>query len=458
MIGGRRGVSLRWRVTLAFAAATAVVLAALGLFLHGRLAAELDASVASALRQRAADLSALVRGGTEGLGRSSLVEPGDDLAQVLDARGRVVAGAPGFERRPLLRPSEVRAALQSPVVVERRRIGDGDDEVARMQAAPAGGRVAVVGTTLEERDDALRSLDGLLLAGLPAALLLASAAGYLVARGALRPIDRMRRRADAMGSSELTERLPVPRADDELQRLAHTLNDMLARLAEAFARERTFVADASHELRGPLATLKAELELAAHPARSRDELRAGVLSAGEETDRLSRLADDLLVLARSDGGRLDARDEPVAVADLLARVAARVARGDLVVDAEPELTVRGDPLRLEQAVRNLVDNALHHGAEPVVLRAEGSGDDVVVHVIDAGEGPPAELGDAVFERFTRGDPARARGGAGLGLAIVAAIAASHGGEAGLSRTADGRTDAWIRLPRSGARQAPSAIN
>jgi len=439
-----RRVPVRWRLAVAFTAAAAVVLLALGLFLHQRLRHELDGSLDTSLRQRAGDLVALTRDGASRLGTAGLVEPGDHLAQVLDGAGRVVAGAPGFERAPLLTRAQLASARRGPLTVEQD-VGS-DDGPARLLAAPAGERVVVVGALLEDRDEALANLDGLLAVGLPAALLLSALAGFLVAGGALRPIDRMRSRADAIGSGDLAQRLPVPEADDELRALATTLNAMLARLEEAFARERAFVADASHELRTPLANLKAELELAGREGRTREELAAAVTSAAEETERLARLADDLLVLARADAGRLPVRREAVRVGDVLDRVAARAGDARVAVEGDTGLVVDADPLRLEQALGNLLDNALRHGAAPVVLRAAAEGDDVVLHVLDAGPGLPAELDGRAFDRFTRGDAARARGGAGLGLAIVDAIARGHGGAAGIAAL-DGRgTDAWLRLP------------
>ncbi len=255
------------------------------------------------MRQRLGDLTTLAsQGAAGGLGRSTLVERGDDVAQLLGRDGRVVAGAPGFESRPLLDAAHLRRATTGLVSLERP--APDDEGRLALLAAPAGDRVVVVGASLDDRADALGSLDALLLLGLPIALLLAGGAGDVVAGSALAPIERVRERADVLGAGDLEERLPVPPADDEVRRLAETLNRMLARLEEAFSRERGFVADASHELRTPLVRLKAELELAARGGRTVEELEAAVCSAVEETDRLTLLAEDLLVLARSDHGRL----------------------------------------------------------------------------------------------------------------------------------------------------------
>ncbi|HKP88595.1 MAG TPA: HAMP domain-containing sensor histidine kinase, partial [Thermoleophilaceae bacterium] len=292
-----------------------------------------------------------------------------------------------------------------------------------------------------------RTLALLLAGGGAAALLLASLAGYAVAAGALRPVEAMRRRAEAVGPGD-GGRLPVPRSNDEIARLGSTLNEMLDRLEAAFERERSFAADASHELRTPLGILRAELELALRQGRSPDELRAALESAAEETDRLIRLAEDLLVLARLDEGRLPLRPSRVDAGELLESVAERFdGRGEhvRVATAPGGLALRGDRARLEQALGNMVDNALRHGSGEVGLAAAASNGRLELHVTDSGPGFDAAMAERAFERFTTADPARG-GGAGLGLAIVAAIAQSHGGAARAANREGGGADVWIELP------------
>jgi signal transduction histidine kinase len=225
---------------------------------------------------------------------------------------------------------------------------------------------------------------------------------------------------------------------------------MLARLEAALEHERRFVADASHELRTPLALLKTELELALRHPRTADELRAAVGSAAEETDRLILLAEDLLLVARSDQDALGLRIELVDVGELARATADRFAErvsGEhrrVAIDVPPGTEVPADRLRLEQALRNLVDNALGYGEGTVTIRARAVGDATELHVLDEGRGFPPDVADRAFERFSRGDD-RARSGSGLGLAIVDAVAQAHGGTAGIAENGKG-ADVWISLP------------
>ena len=311
--------------------------------------------------------------------------------------------------------------------------------------------VLAVGVTRQDRAETLASFrDELLIAG-PVALVLASLIGYLLAGLSLRQVESMRRRAASISAETPGERLPVPPTGDELERLGETLNEMLDRLEAGLERERDFVADAGHELRTPLALLRTELELAVRQRGSADELRAALGVASREADRLSQLAEDLLLIARSDRGRLPLRIEELAADDLFATVIGRFdwRSGEegkpLRVHGGPGVRVRGDRLRLEQALANLVDNALRYGGETIELAATAHNGVVELHVQDDGAGFPPELLGRAFERFARADPARAGGGAGLGLSIVRAIAEAHGGSAHAANTVAG-ADVWVALP------------
>jgi signal transduction histidine kinase len=231
---------------------------------------------------------------------------------------------------------------------------------------------------------------------------------------------------------------------------------MLDRLEEGYLRERAFVDDAAHELRTPLTTLSGELELATSRPRSHVELDATVRSARRQTERLVGLANDLLVLARSAHGELPLRREPLGVKDVVEGVTARaqtLAREVPVATSEVPggaANVVADPMWLGQALENLVANALQHGAGPVTLGAVADSDAVIFTVDDQGGPIDPDLAQRAFDRFTRGDSARAGTGTGLGLAIVKAIATAHGGGAGLEASPSGGTRAWLRLPAAGS--------
>jgi two-component system, OmpR family, sensor kinase len=448
---------IRLRLTLAFSVVMAVVLALTGLFLYLRLGSDLDHTIDRSLRGRADDVSALVRDGSVGLGAGSsnrLTEQGESFAQVLGPDGAVVDGTPRLGDRPLVDGGDLDRARRDTVMLEQPNL-PGEDERVRLLATPvsaAGSRyVVVVGTSLEARGDALESLLTQLLIGGPLALALSALAGYGLAAGALRPVESMRREAEAVSASRPGRRLSLPPADDEISRLGRTLNEMLGRLETALERERRFVSDASHELRTPLASLRTELELAHRRERTREELEAALRSAAEETERLSQLAEDLLVLARAQGGELPVRRERIRVDELLAdvreRFAHRAAEAGRPLETESDgvLELSADRLRTEQALGNLVENALRHGRGRILLLARRSDGQVELHVLDEGPGFAAGFIDQAFEPFSRADPARSGPGAGLGLAIVEVIARAHGGTAKAANR-DGGADAWLELP------------
>jgi two-component system, OmpR family, sensor kinase len=452
-------VPIRLRLTLVFAAAMAAVLAAMGLFLYLRLGVALDRTIEQSLRSRADDVIALVHETRSGLQEpqpTRLAGRGQDFAQVVDPSGEVVDTTSALVGRSLLSGAQLARATRATVMVDQPGFPGSDDPI-RLLATPVRTEddkrplVVVVGASLEERADALEGLRRQLYVGGPIALLLSSLLAYTLAAAALRPVESMRREAEAVSAAEPGRRLPLPPARDEIARLGETLNTMLGRLEAALERERRFVSDASHELRTPLAALRTELELALRRERSRGELREALRSAAEESDRLSQLAEDLLVLARSQGGELPVRRERLAAAELLAgvreRYAGRVAEAgrSLELQADDRLELSVDRLRAEQALGNLVENALRHGSGRILLQARRQGGRVELHVRDEGPGFEPDFLERAFEPFTRGDPARVGPGAGLGLAIVDVIARAHGGAAHAANR-DGGADAWLALP------------
>src|SRR4051794_11304121 len=344
----------------------ALLLAATGLFVHQQLQAKLDSSLNAALRGRAADVAALAQQADTGLADAKHTPAaGQQLAQIIDARGRVVDATPGFAKRPLLGARSLAQARRQSVTVSRTLV-TGDQRV-RLLAMPIRAQdqhlVAVVGQSLEDREQAVADLTNVLLVGGPVALLLASLGGYVLAGTALRPVEVMRR------------------------------------------RERAFIADASHELRSPLTMLRTELELLARDQPSGAALEAATSSAIEETDRLSRLADDLLLLSRSDHQRLALRRVTGSLAELVdagaararRRASARGVRIGVTHDADVPL-VLADPDRIGQALDNLLHNALRYAVQKVELTIRIAGSSVEIHVLDDGPGFPPEFLSRAWDR------------------------------------------------------------
>jgi len=435
----------------------AIVLGAVGLFLYLKLESDLNESIDQGLRSRSSQLVGLVKSaqGEKQDIQQALTGAGESFAQVLTTDGRVRGTSPQLSGGSVLSASERRAVRAGQEFLDPRHVR-GVDGQARLLAISVNTTrqrlITVVGTPLDDRDDALGSLATLLLIGGPVALLLASLAAYLATAAALRPVEALRRGAAGISMAQSGRRLPVPPAADELRRLAETLNRMLSRLEAAVERERRFVDEASHELRTPLALQRTELELALRYEDDPERLRSAIASAIDEVDRLIELAEDLLVLGRSESGEVAADAAPLELSPVLASIHERFANRarslgrPLVVDEADGLTVNADAALLERALTNLVENAFSHGAGEVrvwTLSADGR---VEVHVADGGPGFPRDFIDSAFERFSRADSARPRDGTGLGLAIVEAVAEAHRGAVHAENRADGGAHVWIELP------------
>jgi signal transduction histidine kinase len=451
------------RLTVAFVLVMAVLLAGAGYYMHARVNTDLSASVNRGLRARVVDLRTLLEQSDSGLRDARSEGIGQaDFAQVLTVKGRVLDSTTAV-RKPLLTGATLRAARTRMVWIDHVRI-PGVPGDFRLLAKPVHAQdrrlIVVAGASLAAADSAVSRVTAIMLVGGPVLLLLASLAGYALAALALRPVERMRRRAEGIWTHGLHERLPRTGAHDELDRLAATLNESLERVEAGVDREHGFVADASHELRTPLTVLRAQLELLGDGSSvSADELRREITSALEEVDRLSELADQMLLLARADRGELDVHAEPVAVAPLLERLARRTALLDAgeveVPAADPELWFSGSETQVEQALLNLVDNALRHGGGWARLEARSAGDEVELHVLDDGPGFADGFAESAFDRFSRGERARSGAGAGLGLSIVRAIAQAHGGRAAAANRPTHGADVWLSVPRAAAAgQAP----
>jgi signal transduction histidine kinase len=449
---------IRLKLTLAFTIVMAAVLTATGFFLYLRLRTELDNRLDQGLHTHLQVVSTLLRQGAPGGAEAALRESGQGqdgtgFAQILAPNGRVLGATEGLHGAPLLSAAEIRRAVSGTSTF------DLDSDLAEAGAVrvvaspvrtPQRDLVVAVGTSLEDRNQALSNLRALLLVGEPTALLLSALAAYAVIGAALRPVEAMRTRAAAISAEDLGQRLPLSAGRDELRRLGETLNEMLVRLEDGLNRERAFVADASHELRTPLTMLKAELELMKRERPVGAAFDEALSSALGDTDRLARLTDDLLLLARGDRDRFPLSLQTVPVARLLADVAVRYAKADVSIRSTPggsaSLSAVADRARLEQALTNLVDNALRYGASPVELSANERNGSIELHVSDEGPGfPPAFIAHA-FERFTQADASHGNDGAGLGLAITWMIAQGHGGSAHAANRTTGGADVWIAIP------------
>lgn len=451
-------VPIRLRLTIVSALSMMVLLAVTGGFVYLRLGTELLRTVDAALLSEANAVAAGI--GQQG---ASFSAPAPDyakglgtFAQELGPGGRVLETSPGLGTGPAVPPSLL-SGIRGPTYLDR--VVHGVSGTARVLVVPVPDERqrlwVVTGASLQNRANALSALLVLMLGGGTVALALTAAVGWAVAGVALRPVERMRQEADAISVSDRGRRLPVPATRDELERLATTLNAMLSRQEAAFDTERRFVDDASHELRTPLAILKAELDIAQSKPRTREELMATVRTASEEADRLTSLAETMLVYSRTEGGRMPLHRVPTDLDQLLrdacSSLAARAAARGVTVRVDRHMaTAAVDPVRVRQAVENLVSNALTHTPRGGQVGASALLEDGTVRltVADTGSGfDPAFLARA-FEPFAVGTARQAADGqgAGLGLAIVQAIAHAHGGHAGAENRPGGGASVTLCLP------------
>ncbi len=417
--------SIRTRLTFLAGAASALVLTVGATLMYVSLTSAIDRAVTAELQVRADDLE------TELAQGAPIAFGGTLRTQVLDVNGHVVAPA---NDAPILTPAELEAVATGELLVDRDVGSRGDGRIlARTVTLDTGVHriIVVTGTTAPLREARRRLV---LVLGLGGPLLVSGVAltAWLLTRAALRPVGRMTRRAATFSLDEPDARLPQPPGRDELAALGHTLNAMLRRLAATIAHERAFVDNASHELRTPLAVLRGELELLRVDLveTSGEQAVAGVDSAMEEVDRLTRLAANLLALARVDAGEID-RAAGTRVAEVVREVTTRMSATSPVgihTDLDEAITVPLGPDGLAQIVTNLVANALRFAHHSVSIRV--SHDDIGrarLEVSDDGPGFDPAIIDTAFDRFVTADAARARGGTGLGLSIVEGIVSSIGG-------------------------------
>jgi len=460
-------MSLRSRLALGVAVLTAILLTLGGYAFLTIFRANLVDSLDSGLTRRAgivaeragfpsgiAAVSPASPQASSGAPRTgSATPPPGELAEIVSPTGEVLGLSGRVEFRPTR--AEERSVESGPLFLDSRVSGSPGPFRLLVERPMAGESwLVVVGRELTRTNDAVgHARNDLLLASGPL-ILGAGLLAFLVAVAALRPVEAIRRQIEAISSQDLAARLRIPRTHDEIAALGETMDRLLGRLQRALSDQRRLVSDAGHELRTPLAVLQAELELASQPGRSHDELVEAVGAAAEETGRVARLAEGLLLLAEIDEGHLAVRLEPTSLRELGAasleafRPRAETQGVHLGLDAgEGSLVVDIDPFRMRQVLDNLLDNALAVSprGSGITLSITSSRSLVEVEVRDEGPGFAEDFLPHAFERFTRPDDARSRagGGAGLGLAIVQAIAEAHGGHAEAGNAAG--NGAFVRL-------------
>jgi len=449
---------VKTRLTLAFTCLLAVVITIGGVLMYTGFKQQLN-------RQIDDELVALVIDNMDDYEEGDV----DDLVEMPDAAQRSLFGyayapdgslmdaSPGARTLTIHLPDWPRVPQDRLIQTTASWPGSDETGVVRLYAmgAPDGGWI-IIGHALAGRDRDLAALRRLLLTGGPILLLVTSALAWVLSAASLRPVEQMRQGAARLSESSPDLRLPVPRTRDEIARLAETLNSLLARLEEAREKERRILDDASHELRTPLAILGIEIELALRRSRTPEELRASLENAAKVSQDLNRLAEDLLVLSRSNRGILEVHRERADLTDLVTQTVASLGpladqKGvTLQVEAPPDVEAEVDRLRLRQALGNLLENAIHHcppkGQVTVVLtRGDGL---LSLRVSDEGPGFPPGFIDEAFDAFTRADAARTRhkGGAGLGLAIVKGVAEAHGGSVIAGNRIGGGAEVTISFP------------
>ncbi|MEZ0448684.1 sensor histidine kinase [Cellulomonas sp. ICMP 17802] len=459
---GRRQLSVRARSALAAAGAVTLALVLASLALLVVLHDSVETNAVATATTRAHDVaSELTTDGSVTSGINLTPAPGDvAFLQVLHA-GEVVASSPAVAGFPPL--SSVPATAGTAVEVQPDAVGPGEGPFVTVVLGTSdgvdGADTVIVQQSYSEGSETVQDAAQALLVAVPLLVLVVGAITYLLTGRALQPVEQIRRRTAQISDADLDTRIDVPRTGDEIARLAVTLNGMLDRLHDAQQAQVRFVADASHELRSPLAAVRAELDVATRRPQEADWAATAAALRGS-TDRMQRLVDDLLVLTRTaESGSTD-RDHDVDLDDVVEHVGfdAHAPAGVAVEVHTTPAQVRGNPHELERVVRNLTDNAVRHAAGRVRLSMSVHGAEVTVHVEDDGTGIPPESREVVFERFARLDEGRARsaGGSGLGLAIVQGIVESHGGRVEVGSSPLGGADVVVRLPLRRDPQSSSA--
>jgi heavy metal sensor kinase len=466
--------SVRARLTLWYVSVLAAVLIAVGITIYVGLGRALYNRIDDNLRALTSiAVTSLTHDLAEGqdasdAARSTTTELFSNQAvlAVYDGAGRLLAEEGQDDDLQIVLPPLDSIPRDEPLLYTVVEARDADDRhrvaVRRARILPSGTEfVVLVSSDLEPTDEELEFLRRMLMYLVPATLLLAAVGGWFLARQSLRPVGLMAERAQRIGVEDLGARLPIGNPRDELGRLAGIFNDLLERLAASFTRQRQFMADASHELRTPVATARTAASVALQqPHRAEGDYRETLRIIEQQAERLTRVVEDMFTLARADAGNYPVRREPVYLEELVVEVvrAARVLASNKRVTIEPSIPehapTTGDEELLRRMIANLVDNAVKYAPQDSVVRVELSEvpSGYAIAVSDTGPGIPLDVRDRVFERFYRGEAARERsstavGGAGLGLAITRWIATLHGGDVRLVESTGLLTTFRIDLPR-----------
>lgn len=447
--GAPKARSVRARTTFGAVLVVGVALVVASVALVVLLRRTLQDNVEASARLRAGVVVGFLE---EGMSPQSLriADEEDVVVQVVDEGGNAVASTPRLQDQPAV--ARIRAGDSRIVAGLPGEDADPFLFVAEAAHTPAGSYSVLVGRNLDTVEESASAVTNILLVGMPILLLVVGGTTWAVVGRALSPVEAIRREVSEISAPELHRRVPIPAGDDEIARLARTMNAMLARIDEAHGRQRRLVSDASHELRSPIAGIRHHAEVAlSHPdATTVDDLAAEVLA---EDLRLERLAEDLLLLAQADEHTLELTAHPLDLDDLVLEEARRLRQmTPLRIDATEvsAARVRGDRRKLQRVVGNLAENAARHATSAIRLAVSERDGKVVLEVDDDGPGISPEARGVVFERFTRLDDARDRrhGGAGLGLAIVAEVVAAHGGTVSVGDAPLGGARFTVTLPRS----------
>lgn len=449
--------SIRTRLTIWNGFGTVVVLIAFGLASYALMARTLLARTDGVLEFEFRETAERLEKPGVGIERGAIPEAFLEsfLLRISDANGAVMLESPKFAGHPLTVPNEVQVSTE-PSFFSAEIGGMGRHRVVVGQAhADSRGHRVLIAVPLADYDLELADFRRTLLLVAPIGILAALVGGYWSAGRALRPVHVMTQTARNISEHNLRERLEAGNSSDELGRLASTLNHVFDRLADSLDSMRRFTADASHELMTPLATIRAEAEVALQSPRSSEQHAEVLRSIVEEVGRLTRLAGRLLQLARADAGASPIRQEvriDEIVADAVARITPAASRAELQVRLEslPTCIILADPEQLQQVVDNLLDNAVKYNrvGGDLTVRGRREDDQVVIEFVDTGVGiQPAAL-PHIFDRFFRGDASRSRkgGGAGLGLSIARALVEAQGGTIEVSSQIDRGSTFRLRFP------------